>query len=908
MAEGCGSSQTQHHAEIQRRFNAEIGSLQCLTDRVFFWLLLAQWIFGIGCAFVISPLTWSGEESSIHVHLWTAIFLGGMIVSVPCWMIHTRKHSQLTRMVVASAQVLFASLLIHLMGGRIEAHFHIFGSLAIISFYRDRWVYVPSVIIVFVDHMFRGVLWPESVFGVMSVSVLRAFEHVAWVLFEVSFLLWGITQSRRHIYELSRLAVELHHDRDTLEDRVNLRTRELKSSKEFLQSILDSLPLEICIVNRSGNVIKTNAEWTDRKVKKLNGHSFTDNYLAACRQRSPDENRDTHRLADAVEQILETGQGSYRSEFQSPDDQHDRWYQVNATPLQRDNSRVVVISHQDITERVRAEKQLHQQKEEADRLALVARYTDNAVVITDSEGRIEWVNDGFTRLSGYQLDEAMGMTTGEFLEGPKTASETIDYMDSHYRQKLGFNVEIVNYSKSGSTYWISREVRPIRDPDGEVTKFIAIEMDITEKKQREQQLSLLDNAVDYCSDAMFLVDEEGRIVDANLKASLLLEYEQDEFLYMSIDDVTPGVQSQIHDNENLRVGVADVFEETLVAKSGRNIPVEVSASPVEHNGLQYCCVFARDVTERKNAELERSILADELQSAARQAGMAEVATGVLHNVGNILNSVNISASVIRKQLQRGSISRLQRLSELVNQNLDDFPEFVRNDQRGKILPSYITQLATAFEKEQGQIDKEFQEMVNSISLIKDVVATQQSMAKSKGVIQETRVADLIGDTVNVMKGDIARHHIDLTVVSPADDLSIATDKHKAIMILVNLVKNAKDSVVDSGVQVPRIKISVEQRMEGDMITGLSISVEDNGVGIAKDRLDQIFKHGHSTKKYGHGFGLHSSANAATQLGGSLTAQSDGERRGATFVLRLPIDSAIGDASHSKKLEPTGEPQ
>ncbi|MEM6363842.1 MAG: PAS domain S-box protein, partial [Planctomycetota bacterium] len=761
---------------------------------------------------------------------------------------------------------------------------------------------LPAVAIVTFDHLFRGIFWPESVFGVMSVSLLRSFEHFGWVVFEVTFLIWGITQGRRQIREMAGLAVELRGEHANLEERIRERTSELNESKQFLQDVLDSLPLEICIVDPCGHIIKTNAEWSGHAIGM--GQPVQDSsisFLESCRHSKGQDSDQAFALANAVEEILKTGDGFYRSEYRVQIQHREGWYQVNATPLRRQFATFAVISSSDVSERVRAEQATRDQKDEADRLALVARYTDNAVAITDAEGCIEWVNDGFTRLSGYSMEEVLGRATGEFLEGEKTDPEVIDFMDSKYRQLQGFNVEIVNYAKSGKPYWISREVRPIRDGDGAVNRFIAIEMNITEKKEREMQLDMLKNAVDYCNDSMFLIDSQRRIIDVNLKATFSLEYEREELVGMLFDEVVDGEQSQINVNTYLRCGVSVMLEETHRTKSGKILPVEVSVTPVVHDGEQYCCIFARDVSERRKNEREREKLADELQIAARQAGMAEVATGVLHNVGNILNSVNVSAGVIKKRFEQSSVDRLEKLAEMTNKLEGDFVGFVNHDQRGPLIPQYIDRLAHAFRKEQQKVEQELSEMTENISHIKEVIAMQQSMAKSRGVIQKVALGDLINSAINANKSEIVGHNIRLVVDVPEKEILVQTDKHKVIMILVNLIKNARESVVDADNETPKISVMAVPRYENSQLDGVSIYVEDNGLGIPKERIDAIFQHGKTTKRYGHGFGLHSSANAAMQLNASLTAQSEGVGCGATFILALPVNSTAPSDPPTKQL-------
>jgi signal transduction histidine kinase len=223
-------------------FDGHLGDIQARTDRVFGWLLVGQWLFGVACALMISPLTWVGAKSSIHVHVWAATLLGAVIISLPLTLIVTMPGRRGTKYVVASAQLLYSSLLIQFMGGRIEAHFHVFGSLAILAFYRDAKVFVPAVLLIFVDHFLRSLFWPESVFGITVAAPWRTFEHAAWILFETTFLVWGVAQSRADLLRLSKLQVSLTDEKNLLEDKVETRVAELNQQRHLLQVVIDNIP------------------------------------------------------------------------------------------------------------------------------------------------------------------------------------------------------------------------------------------------------------------------------------------------------------------------------------------------------------------------------------------------------------------------------------------------------------------------------------------------------------------------------------------------------------------------------------------------------------------------------------------------------------------------------------------
>ena len=212
------------------------------TDRLFAGLLVAQWLAGIVAAVWISPRTWAGQFSETHLHVWAAIYLGGVIAVFPIALVLTRSGQPSTRYVIAVAQMLTSSLLVQLTGGRIETHFHVFGSLAFLSFYRDWRVLVPATIVVAGDHFLRGVYWPQSVFGVLTASQWRWLEHAGWVIFENVFLVTACVRSQREMQHIAR------------------RSAELESSEQRYRAVMEQAAEGICLLDPdTKEVIECNA-------------------------------------------------------------------------------------------------------------------------------------------------------------------------------------------------------------------------------------------------------------------------------------------------------------------------------------------------------------------------------------------------------------------------------------------------------------------------------------------------------------------------------------------------------------------------------------------------------------------------------------------------------------------------
>jgi signal transduction histidine kinase len=522
MANPMGQLDSDCHHAADRRVEEQLATIARRTDRIFAWLMGLQWFAAVVAALWLSPLAWKGTQSSIHIHVWAAVFLGGALACLPIFLAAFHPGSAITRHVIAVAQMLWSALLIHLTGGRIETHFHVFGSLAILAGYR-RWpVLLTATVVVAADHMVRGIWWPQSVYGVAAANVWRSFEHAGWVLFEDLFLWLSMRASLTDMRGLAANQVRVERARDLVEAEVQTRTRELQGQ---------------------------------------------------------------------------------------------------------------------ITERLKAEQSL---------------------------------------------------------------------ADTH----------------------------------------------------------------------------------------------------------------------------------------------------------------------------------QQLIAAARRAGMAETATAVLHNVGNVLNSINVSATLATERLRNSKLDQLRKLTDVVERNAADLPRFFNEDPKGKQLPGFLKLLAGHLADERDDILKELESLGERIGHVKTIVATQQSYAGISGVIETCDIAATLDDAVRLNSSTFDRHRIVL-VREYADLPKVQLDKQKLLQILVNLIKNAKDSLVERASQNRTLTLRTTVRGDDTLV----IEVQDTGVGVPRENLTRIFSHGFTTKKHGHGFGLHSCANAAKEMGGGLTMHSDGPGTGATFTLKLPFSTA-----------------
>jgi signal transduction histidine kinase len=279
---------------------------------------------------------------------------------------------------------------------------------------------------------------------------------------------------------------------------------------------------------------------------------------------------------------------------------------------------------------------------------------------------------------------------------------------------------------------------------------------------------------------------------------------------------------------------------------------------------------------------------EQVIETARLAGMSEIATGVLHNVGNVLNSVNVSANLATKKTEELSLGDLETLVGVLTGHERDLAAFVGQDPRGKHLVPFLKELSAALGSQRRAIQDEMRSLNQGIEHIAELVRAQQSHAGSKGVFEKAVLAEQLEAALSICKQGLGACG-NLQIERDFGELpAVRVDKHKLMEILVNVIQNAGQALAEHGGTDPRLTLRISR---SDPHTA-RIEVRDNGVGIPRENLTRVFQHGFTTKKNGHGFGLHVSANAATEMGAKLFAVSDGAGRGAAFFLDVPIEAEV----------------
>ncbi len=506
------------------------------------------------------------------------------------------------------------------------------------------------------------------------------------------------------------------------------------------------------------------------------------------------------------------------------------------------------------------------------------------------------INPAHERITGVSAAEAS--RPGAF----QRASHPDDYRRQMALAQPFIRNEVDHYSaekrylhRDGTVVWVELTSRKFIDAETGAQQAVTTLVDITERKHAEETMreseERFSGAFEHAPIGVALVSPEGRWLRVNRAICALVGYTEAELLTRTFQQIThpADLGADLEFVRRMLVGEIPAYamEKRYVHKLGHLISVLLNVSLVRDGAGQprYLIAQVQDITASKQAEaaLEKAHL--ELVAASRQAGMAEVATGVLHNVGNVLNSVNVSASLVAEQVRHTKAANIAKVAALFAEHQADLAHFLTADPRGALLPAYLGTLAEAIATEQAALATELGHLRKNVEHIKDFVAMQQNYARNSGFIETVPLVDLVDNALRMNASSLMRHDVELVRDFRLRPM-VTADTHKIVQILINLVRNAQLACDDSGRTDKRVTVCIT----GDA-TRARVAVSDNGVGILAENLTRIFNHGFTTRKAGHGFGLHSGALAAKELGGSLAVQSAGPGLGATFTLELPVRSA-----------------
>ncbi|HKS36746.1 MAG TPA: PAS domain-containing protein [Verrucomicrobiae bacterium] len=546
---------------------------------------------------------------------------------------------------------------------------------------------------------------------------------------------------------------------------------------------------------------------------------------------------------------------------------------------------------EEIAERKRTEEELRESK--ALYHSLVEHLPIN-VYRKDREGRYLFVNSRFCQFRGKTSDQVLGKTLLDVV--PEELAEQFAEQD-RVVMETGRPLELdeVCDIQGGKAMYFHLVKSPVFDSEGKIVGTQGMFFDITARKQAEAELAyerdLLRTFLEKSPDHIYFKDLNSRFLRCSQtlaeRCGLTSMDEivgKCDFDFFAEEHARPAFEDE---QEVIRTGrpIVGKVEKEFWKESGKMAWVLTTKVPLRDKTGQIVGTFgvSKDITAIKEGELRLEEAHKQLLQASRLAGMAEVASGVLHNVGNVLNSVNVSATLVAESLRKSKAARLARVAALLREHSADLGTFITVDPKGKQLPGYLSQLSEHLAAEQETMVKELCLLRNNIEHIKEIVAMQQNYAKVSGVAEVVRVADLVEDALRMNGGSLIRHEVTVARDIEPHPPEITVDRHKVLQILVNLIRNAKHACDESERTDKQLTVRVSN---GD--DRVRIAVTDNGVGIPFENLTRIFNHGFTTKKDGHGFGLHSAALAAREMGGALRVHSGGPGLGATFTLELPL--------------------
>ena len=401
--------------------------------------------------------------------------------------------------------------------------------------------------------------------------------------------------------------------------------------------------------------------------------------------------------------------------------------------------------------------------------------------------------------------------------------------------------------------------------------------------------TLTENLLRDSSDAIYFKDLESRFVRISRYLATRLGIEDPDTLIGKTDfDIFDVNHAQAARNDELEIIETGMPKEGILEREvrldGSIRWVLTSKMPLRNDDNDIVGTFgiSRDITAQKEAEFALEESNRKLIDASRRAGMAEIAINVLHNIGNVLNSLNVSSTTSIKLTESLKHEQIAKVADLLEKNGDN-PGFLKDDERGKQVVPYLRKLSAQMAQSQGLILEELKALTSHVDHIKHILKTQQNYAKPTEVLDHFELNEVIQDAIQINRDGLRRHQVELVTDIEANPV-MESDKHRILQILVNLIRNAKYACDEGNRELKQITVvsRVNENKEAE------VSIVDNGAGIAPENIEEIFKHGFTTREDGNGYGLHSSANLASEIGGKIVAESEGQYHGATFTLTIPL--------------------
>lgn len=400
-------------------------------------------------------------------------------------------------------------------------------------------------------------------------------------------------------------------------------------------------------------------------------------------------------------------------------------------------------------------------------------------------------------------------------------------------------------------------------------------------------ISAADGILSVMNEALVLTNMSGKVTWANKRFFELFELEDTDIESEKIDFLnrinTDAIKfiGNRYQNEELKNLVIPI---NTYNKNQLYIGVSSTLLKNELNQIIGTVTILNDLTELINAQQELKNQQKQMLEMAHQAGMSEVTTSVMHNVGNILNSVNISSEIINMILTNSKLPGLLKANELLFNYRNNLTDFFTKNQKGKILPEYYEKLGLELTNEQNKLKSESQNLFDKIKLIKDAIDIQQDYSFVRNLNEPIILNTMIDEIINIMEESFKKNNVVIhKKFIPNTEFQLIAPASKLLNVILNVIKNAYESVKLNTQQEKLITIKVSYQKPNFV----QISITDNGIGIEEEVMSNIFKFGFTTKHTGHGYGLHFCANVLNEMNGSISANSEGEGKGAEFIITIP---------------------
>lgn len=854
----------EHQTSIYRR-----------TDRLFAVLLPSQWLAAMFIAYFISPYLWSGNPIEQPNNVRLAFILGGAIISLPTFLALVLPGETITRYAVAAGQMLLSALLIHLCGGRIESHFHIFGSLAFLSFYRDWKILIPAIVITGLDHIIRGLYYPFSIYGNFGGDEWRWVEHFGWSLFEVVILTVSIRKTVFRMWQNS------------------FRNAAIEAKEEKYRAVVEQTDNGIALIEPENfQIIECNEAFS-----RLLGCDSIDDAKDYKAKNLECQNDWLYRSRLTDSKSFRSFVGSDKKLLRL--DGSEIPVETTVNLISYAGRSVFCVNLKDITSRRQAEIEIA-------RLAIVAQKTQNAVIITDDQGIIKWVNEGFTTLTGYGYDETVG-NLGYFLMGEQTDEGAVETIRTSMWARRPYSGEVYSYRKNGEGFWVSISITPWRDERDQVQGFVSILTDISERKAIEAELrraqdelehrvalrtaelseaqQFLRKVVDGVPNLIFVKDEQLRFKLANRAVADFHGTTAEDLIGKTFDEFSRDqeVSTQIREEEEklLRDFDKPVSREQKIPDAKGDLRwLQVVKVPMEISGddSRYILGVVTDLTERKELE-------NRLRHSQKMESIGQLAAGIAHEINTPTQYVNDNTLFVRD-----SFSEIKDILEKFNELLK-MAKINGTDQK----------LVAEIERKIEKCDLEFlteeipnavEQSLEGVSRISKIVHSMRTFTHPGATEkQPTNINKAIESTILVAHNEW-KYVADLETVFDETLPLVPCLLDEFNRVILNMIINATHSIAEVVGKDPRVrgKISITTQRIGDEWAEIQIS--DTGTGIPPEVQNRIFDPFFTTKEVGKGTGqgLAISHNVIVEKhGGQITFETESSF-GTTFYIRLPLRS------------------